>query len=189
MEHRFQGVFMTRNNLRDHLSWLLANVALTAPNAPILPPARDQPSSDIPSSLPHSTARRSETRTKDVAEPSLYPTLPDIQSLHTEPPDGSTKLARPLEVSGGVAVGEKMGRLTSKSGSKRPALILRQEQLLTPTSTSGGAGLGLGSGSGSGSGSLAKEYAALLKNSGRIPRLLWTKKVWLREYYRCCEFR
>ncbi|KAI2780764.1 hypothetical protein F4815DRAFT_469034 [Daldinia loculata] len=157
---------MTRNNLRDHLSWLLANVALTAPNAPILPPARDQPSSDIPSSLPHSTARRSETRTKDVAEPSLYPTLPDIQSLHTEPPDGSTKLARPLEVSGGVAVGEKMGRLTSKSGSKRPALILRQEQLLTPTSTSGGAGLGLGSGSGSGSGSLAKEYAALLKNSG-----------------------
>ncbi|KAI8965262.1 hypothetical protein F5Y11DRAFT_23200 [Daldinia sp. FL1419] len=149
---------MTRNNLRDHLSWLLANVALTAPNAPILPPAKDQPSS-----LSNSTASRPETRTTDVAEPPLYPTLPDIPSLNLEPSDGPTKpVARPLEASGGGPIGARMGRLTSKSGSKRPALVLQQEQLLTPTSTRGSVGSGLGSGSGS----LAKEYTALLKNSG-----------------------
>ncbi|OTB15562.1 hypothetical protein K445DRAFT_317820 [Daldinia sp. EC12] len=158
---------MTRNNLRDHLSWLLANVALTAPNAPLLPSPRDhQSSSNISSSsLTNSDSSNSETRSKPVTEPPLYPVLPDIQSLHPEPPDGSTRpVAKPLEASGGNTVGEKMGRLVSKSGSKRPTLFLRQEQLLSPTSMSGGAGSALGSGSGSGS--LAKEYSALLKNSG-----------------------
>ncbi|KAI1802225.1 hypothetical protein F4811DRAFT_530507 [Daldinia bambusicola] len=159
---------MTRNNLRDHLSWLLANVALTAPNAPILPSARDQPSSATSatsSSLTNSTSSNSETRSKHLTDSPLYPILPDIQTLHPEPPDGSTKpVAKPLEASGGDTVREKMGRLSSKSGSKRPTLVLRQEQLLSPTSTSGGAGSGLGLGSGSGS--LAKEYSALLRSSG-----------------------
>ncbi|KAI1100479.1 hypothetical protein F4804DRAFT_336180 [Jackrogersella minutella] len=152
---------MTKNNLRDHLTWLLANVALSAPNAPALPPASNQPPSDPTSSLDRSTNLRPNSRIQPAAsEPPLYPILPDARSLQPQPANGSTKpVARPLEVSGEDKVVERdrdrMGRLSSKSGSKRPTLVLRQEQLLTPTSTRGGD-----------AGSLAKEYTALLKNSG-----------------------
>ncbi|KAI1461917.1 hypothetical protein F4805DRAFT_411397 [Annulohypoxylon moriforme] len=153
---------MTRNNLGDHLPWLLANVALNAPNAPILPPASNQSPSDPTSSLDRSTNTHSKTRAKPVPESPLYPVLPVPQPVQPESTNGSTKsAAKPLQVPRGETVAgreketETMGRLTSKSGSKRPTLVLRQEQLLTPTSTRGGS-----------AGSLAKEYAALLKNSG-----------------------
>ncbi|KAI1214010.1 uncharacterized protein F4807DRAFT_410133 [Annulohypoxylon truncatum] len=153
---------MTRNNLGDHLPWLLANVALNAPNAPVLPPASNQSPSDPTSSLDRSTNLRPQTRRRPVPESSLYPILPVPQPVQPDSTNGSNKsAAKPLQVPRGETVAgreretESMGRLTSKSGSKRPTLVLRQEQLLTPTSTHGG-----------GAGSLAKEYAALLKNSG-----------------------
>ncbi|KAI1142832.1 hypothetical protein F5Y05DRAFT_133354 [Hypoxylon sp. FL0543] len=151
---------MTRNNLGHHLSWLLANVALNAPDAPILPPAANQPPSNPAPSLGRSVPSRPESREKLISEP-LYPVLPvlpDPPSLRSEPPNGSTKpAAKPFEPPGGDTVAERarMGRQASKSGSNRPTLLLCQEQLLTPTSTRG-----------SGPGSLAKEYTALLKNSG-----------------------
>ncbi|KAI0385773.1 hypothetical protein F5Y04DRAFT_156519 [Hypomontagnella monticulosa] len=145
---------MTRNNLRDQLTWLLANVVLTAPNAPDLPQARDQPNSD-PTSSYRPTSSRPETRTRPIPEPPLYPILPDT-SLHPEPTNGPSERTRPVRVPGGDTVGERMRQPTSKSASKRPTLLLRQEQLLTPTSTSGGAG------------SLAREYTALLKSSGAV---------------------
>ncbi|KAI2473691.1 hypothetical protein F4781DRAFT_379898 [Annulohypoxylon bovei var. microspora] len=152
---------MTRNNLRDHLPWLLANVALNAPNAPVLPPASNQSISDPTSSFDRFTNPRPETRPRPVPESPLYPVLPVPRPVQPESTNGSTKpAAKPLQVPRGETVAERenenesMGRLASKSGSKRPTLVLRQEQLLTPTSTRGGAG------------SLAKEYTALLKNSG-----------------------
>ncbi|KAI0842824.1 hypothetical protein F5Y06DRAFT_256186 [Hypoxylon sp. FL0890] len=148
---------MTRNNLGHHLTWLLANVALNAPNAPALPPVTNQPPSNPTSSLDRSTTSRPDTRAKNISEP-LYPVLPDPQSLQPEPTNGPTNPpTKPFELPGGgtVAERERMGRLASKSGSNRPTLLLRQEQLLTPTSTRG-----------SGAGSLAKEYTTLLKNSG-----------------------
>ncbi|OTA55509.1 hypothetical protein K449DRAFT_357398 [Hypoxylon sp. EC38] len=149
---------MTRNNLGHHLTWLLANVALNAPNAPTLPPVINQPPSNPTSSLDYSTRSRPETRPKDIPEP-LYPILPESPSLYLgSTTNGSTKpVAKPVQQLGGdtVVERERMGRLASKSGSKRPTLVLRKEQLLTPTSTRG-----------SGAGSLAKEYTALLKNSG-----------------------
>ncbi|KAI2619339.1 hypothetical protein GGS26DRAFT_572677 [Hypomontagnella submonticulosa] len=144
---------MTRNNLRDQLTWLLANVVLTAPNAPNLPKARDQLTSDPTSSSHRPTSSRPETRTEQFRKPPLYPILPDT-SLHSEPTNGPAESAKSVRAPGGDTIGGRMGRPTSKSASKRPTLLLRQEQLLTPTSTSGGAG------------SLAREYTALLKNSG-----------------------
>ncbi|KAI1093660.1 hypothetical protein F5B19DRAFT_449235 [Rostrohypoxylon terebratum] len=155
---------MTRNNLGDHLPWLLANVALNAPNAPLLPPAPNQSASDPTSSLDRSTNRRPETRNRPVAESPLYPILPVPVSHPVEPEstNGSTQsIAKPPQVPRGETVAgrekeaENMARLTSRSGSKRPTLLLRQEQLLTPTSTGGGD-----------SGSLTKQYTTMLKNSG-----------------------
>ncbi|KAI0894853.1 hypothetical protein F4806DRAFT_99384 [Annulohypoxylon nitens] len=153
---------MTRNNLGDHLPWLLANVALNAPNAPVLPPASNQSASDPTPSLDRSTNRNKETRTRPVIDSPLYPVLPVPQPAEPELANGSTQsAAKPLQVPRGETVvgrgkeAESMGRLTSKSGSKRPTLLLRQEQLLTPTSTREGD-----------AGSLTKQYTAMLKNSG-----------------------
>lgn len=115
-EHRFQGVFMTRNNLRDQLTWLLANVVLTAPNAPNLPKARDQLTSDPTSSSHRPTSSRPETRTEQFRKPPLYPILPDT-SLHSEPTNGPAESAKSVRAPGGDTIGGRMGRPTSKSAS------------------------------------------------------------------------
>ncbi|KAI2618444.1 hypothetical protein GGR54DRAFT_155938 [Hypoxylon sp. NC1633] len=150
---------MTRNNLHDHLTWLLANVAVNAPNALHLPSARHQPTSDLTSASNRPTIPRVQARPENPSEPFLYPNLPVTRPsrsvhAHTEQIDGPIEpVARPPNVPERDTVGGRMGMLSSRSGSKRPNLVLRQEQLLTPTSTSG-------------AGSLAKEYTTLLKNSG-----------------------
>ncbi|KAI0593822.1 hypothetical protein F4775DRAFT_470316 [Biscogniauxia sp. FL1348] len=134
---------MTRNNLSDHLTWLLANIALFTPNAPVLPPTRAQSEASFPDDAtvfftPPSEAHTNvETRTHD---PFASPPYPDLaNSAH-----GSTKpAARPTEARDrGASREDTMGRLVSKAGSNRPNLILRQEQLLTPTSTTGSTSLG-----------------------------------------------
>ncbi|KAK8056756.1 bloom syndrome protein [Apiospora rasikravindrae] len=138
---------MTRNNLRDHLTWLLANVALSAPNAPLLPPARDT-SSQL-----------------SIRGASLYPTLPPLESNGTSDSETvsqsrglsratfATRVTR-AHVSTATAgqsqegLGaegrrgshiDDMGRLVAApaSTSKKRGLLLNQDQLLTPASTSG----------------------------------------------------
>ncbi|KAI0175550.1 hypothetical protein GGR52DRAFT_317537 [Hypoxylon sp. FL1284] len=149
---------MTRNNLNDQLTWLLANAPLNAPNAPLLPRNQHQSRSHTTPPLGQSTTRNIETRPNDHREPPLYPVLPDLQPSTSTPPElagnGPTgSVARPFEAPASDAAGDKMGRLSSKPGSRRPNLVLRQEQLLTPTSTGG-------------AGSLTREYSSLLSKSG-----------------------
>ncbi|KAI1767613.1 hypothetical protein GGR53DRAFT_481737 [Hypoxylon sp. FL1150] len=151
---------MTRNNLKDQLTWLLANASLNAPNAPVLPQPRDQPAPRTAPSLNQPVARNLEIETRpDTPEPPLYPILPEPQNRirippQAEPaPDGLTgSAARPLEASASDVVGDRMGR-PSKSSSRRPNLVLRQEQLFSPTPTSG-------------AGSLSSEYRSLLNKPG-----------------------
>ncbi|KAK8049081.1 hypothetical protein PG994_010811 [Apiospora phragmitis] len=139
--------FMTRNNLRDHLTWLLANVALSAPNAPLLPPARDPPSQ------------------LSIRVPSLYPTLPPVENNGASEAESvsqsrglnrATSVTRPTRAHVSTATAgqsqeglgvegrrgshiDEMGRLVAvpASTSKRRGLLLNQDQLLTPASTSG----------------------------------------------------
>ncbi|KAI5861716.1 hypothetical protein GGS23DRAFT_611322 [Durotheca rogersii] len=153
---------MTRNNLRDQLTWLLANVGQTAPDAPVPPPARDHPdrnpSSDTPLSQATLAGARPETRVNPIPASSLYPVLPSPASLPPQWTNGPTKSparpSEPPERAGGTGPAEeRMGRPLPKSGSRRPGLVMREEQLPTPTST------------GAATGSLTKEYDALLKNS------------------------
>jgi bloom syndrome protein len=162
----FRYISMTRDNLRDHLSWLLANLTATTPNAPILPSPRDLPT-DF--SQPDSTAASSdlETRVKtthqtaiatatsrlsraDLAHASdgsrgisvdTVERLPDVKTV------GRTERAESVETA------ESMGKLTSGSKSKRPTLMLRQEQLKSPSSTTATT-------------SLSAAYSNYLKNSG-----------------------
>ncbi|CAJ2501126.1 Uu.00g039790.m01.CDS01 [Anthostomella pinea] len=154
---------MTRNNLGEHLTWLLANIDLHAPNAPVLPPIRDQllgepsPSDATPFFTP-STELPPDTRPGGPVRPSLYPVLPTDRDRQTTAANGASGLrTRSQEVRDGEVLAGNMGRLVPKSGSKRPTLVLAQEQLLTPTSTTG-------------AGSLSSQYSALLKKSSAKKR-------------------
>ncbi|KAI1436735.1 hypothetical protein GGR50DRAFT_649423 [Xylaria sp. CBS 124048] len=129
---------MTRNNFSDQLSWLLADIDLTKPHAPLLPPARESastassPSNETVFFTP--TAGLSpETAPNKPSTAGLYPALPN-QPSH---PSTSANVA---SVSGALqpqeqAVAKNMGRLVSKPGTRRPNLLILQEQLLSPAST------------------------------------------------------
>lgn len=107
MEQVFQHDFMTRNNLKDHLTWLLANIALNAPNAPTLPPVHDQPGDA--------------SQIDETSIPSSH--VATVQTSRTQSRSNDEELRA------------NMGKLVSNSKSRRPNLVLQQEQLLTPTST------------------------------------------------------
>ncbi|KAI8632220.1 hypothetical protein F5Y19DRAFT_472243 [Xylariaceae sp. FL1651] len=145
---------MTRNNLNDHLSWLLANINLSKPNAPVLPPVRDSTSAasspvDETVFFTPTAGLSPETRPNDPSTTQLYPSLPGEPSRPPASVDGKTvSNIRLQENRRGEAAGENMGRLVSKSNAKRPNLILRQEQLPSPASTT--------------SASISNDYSAFL---------------------------
>lgn len=130
----FQYDFMTRNNLKDHLTWLLANIALNAPNAPDLPPVHDQ-SIDT-------------SQTDETPVPSSY------VSSHVA---ATAQTSRTQRRSPDEELRANMGKLMSSSKSRRPNLVLQQEQLLTPTSTTSTA-------TGT-AGSLQRHYSELVKKT------------------------
>ncbi len=127
MERLFRHDSMTRNNIKDHLTWLLANFALNAPNAPALPPIRDQPGDN-------SQTDQTSTQNSHVA------------TVQTSKPQGSST---------DEEVRANMGKLVSNSRSRRPNLVLQQEQLLTPASTTS-ASIVTG---------LQREYSVLVKKN------------------------
>ncbi|KAI0154812.1 hypothetical protein GGR57DRAFT_465091 [Xylariaceae sp. FL1272] len=151
---------MTRNNLRDHLSWLLAQNHRSSPHAPSLPPAptRAHTSSGVSTSSPNdnddddestrfytpTTALSPVTRVVEPQPTALYPTLPAVTSRPSTSSNGAiSHTARPQDNRGGEEVAERgnMATRVPKSVPRRPGLVLaqeqRQEQLLTPTSTTG----------------------------------------------------
>ncbi|KAI0396664.1 hypothetical protein F5Y17DRAFT_76048 [Xylariaceae sp. FL0594] len=173
---------MTRNNLSEHLSWLLASIDPSPANAPTLPPpVRDFTSSDTASSPADDTVYFTpiaglspETRLNDPSTSAeLYPILPTTEPSGPGEEAGETSSSLGTSGNGAgasrvqsqgnrqgeavaiaAAAAGNMGRLTSRPDSKRPNLLLRQEQLLSPTSTGGA--------------SLSSDYHAfLIKNSAQ----------------------
>ncbi|KAM0819619.1 hypothetical protein AB5N19_05435 [Seiridium cardinale] len=138
---------MTRNNLCENLSWLLANLALSTPNAPLLPAARDQPGDistldfDTPFVVPP-LPRTRHSGSLDCSS-ALTPSVRQASwATATHVPTSNTRPSR--EDSGEEAITELeeiMGRLVPSSTRKRPSLLLQQEQfqaqLQTPASTTG----------------------------------------------------
>ncbi|KAI1304507.1 hypothetical protein F5Y03DRAFT_172128 [Xylaria venustula] len=157
---------MTRNNLPDQLSWLLAHIDLCTPNAPALPPAREpastasSPTDDTVFFTP--TAGLSPaTRPNDCTTAESYPVLPKDPSYPSAsvsaPANGPLLPGRaPRETPIGDAVTANMGRLVSKPNSKRPNLIFHQEHLPSPAPTKTAAA------------SLSSDYPAFLaRNSAK----------------------
>ncbi|KAI1422857.1 hypothetical protein F5Y12DRAFT_760367 [Xylaria sp. FL1777] len=162
---------MTRNNLNEQLSWLLANIDLCIPNLASLPPVRDPPASTASSPADETvfftpTAGLSPaTRPNDSSATESYPDLPRDPS-HPSASTASTSangaaapslVSRESQLDGAVAA--NMGRLASKSSSKRPNLIFHQDHLLTPAPTA------------TGGASLSSDYPAFLARNAAKDRI------------------
>ena len=124
---------MTRNNLSEHITWLLQNIALTKP------PAHSFPSTTDPSSFEAS-------QSQGAGSQPLPPRAPAAdRPASNRPPLGPARdLAWPaanvLPVTYEVTVEDhSMGRMTSTTKSKKPLLVSqRGQQPLTPAATNDG---------------------------------------------------
>ncbi|KFA70426.1 hypothetical protein S40285_00649 [Stachybotrys chlorohalonatus IBT 40285] len=124
---------MTRNNLSEHLSWLLKNIALSKPDIPAFPGALDT-SLTLESSQPRILQPPEDIRssTIDVTQPRnrRNPPLSAVSE-----PNGTEGRGRAVLDQDVVTIGtDNMGRLTSTTKSKKPSLLSRQDYLLTPSS-------------------------------------------------------
>ncbi|OAQ98199.1 hypothetical protein LLEC1_02300 [Akanthomyces lecanii] len=125
---------MTRNNLADHLTWLLNNISLSTPRQLDLPApaglylsASDASNSIPPPSTNSQVLRRQEKPQSSQKSQSLLK-LP-INGLHErighEP--SALDTARLSQ--------DNMGRLTSTTKSKKPSLVIQQSGNITPKSS------------------------------------------------------
>ncbi|OHF01377.1 RecQ family ATP-dependent DNA helicase [Colletotrichum orchidophilum] len=129
---------MTRNNLGDHLSWLLSNVALSTPTDLAFPPARD------PSGIESS---QSQSRFGSSSSQQELPSRPIPQPIpgrtHAGPALHALDVVELPRDSRVATTGNSasMARLTSSTRPRKPSLAVKQQpqqQLLTPSSTTSG---------------------------------------------------
>ncbi|TLD20516.1 hypothetical protein PspLS_08352 [Pyricularia sp. CBS 133598] len=138
---------MTRNNLRQQLSWLLQDASHTRPLGPELPSASSSFDSQSTLSQGHHPLPRAHEQqqpvlpTPSTAQPSWPTTAPRLPTPATD------AAARPIRPQLGIPRNgvdesddnfESMARLTSASKSKKPSLLIKekeQQSLPTPTST------------------------------------------------------
>lgn len=147
VEPRFQDVFMTRNNLRENISWLLANLALSTPNAPVLPAARDLPGDISTSDTQITFVVPPLPRPKDTGpfgSSSIVGSATRQTSRSTAThvlPTAARHPQEELAETGVEEYEEEMGRLVPSSTRKKRSLLVQQDQpqdqLLTPASTTG----------------------------------------------------
>lgn len=146
---------MTRNNLANHLSWLLSNAQLSRPTGPSLPAVHDSTfdstsrsfttSTPASSQQPDSTAANTRPppphRNRDA--PLLPSASSSSRSSHADRLDVDLSLDEDgilafeegeEEIAGTVFGSAEMKRLATKS-AKKPSLVSKQEQLPTPPTT------------------------------------------------------
>ncbi|KAH8737198.1 hypothetical protein BGZ61DRAFT_377933 [Ilyonectria robusta] len=124
---------MTRNNLADHLPWLLNNLALPKPSTLTFPSASDGSQSGPSQSQSHSSD------TQEVGSETIVDLEDGPFPTHSAP-DRSNGLGRTStalrDTDQVILVEDTMARLTSSVKSKKPSLVSKpQQQLLTPAST------------------------------------------------------
>jgi bloom syndrome protein len=124
---------MTRNNLADHLSWLLRNVALTKPATTTFPCTGDRSSGESSNSQLSTSSGGSQPR-----PPPRQAVDAQTQPRQHRGSDSALSNSAGNVLHGNPAAGLEdgnMGRLTSTSKSKRPSLVSRQASLPSPAST------------------------------------------------------
>jgi bloom syndrome protein len=132
---------MTRNNLKDHLSWLIRNTAITQPAGPPLP--TPGATLDIALTIAQSTLLEPRNTTNQQQVLAAQPTsITDTTRVPSRTATSTDAAQSQEESESRTAVG--MAKLASSTKSRKPGLVIAQErqpcqqpQLLTPASTSG----------------------------------------------------
>lgn len=127
---------MTRNNLANHLAWLLNNIQLSRPIGPSLPAVHDtfdssrsslsESSQPAPSANASNATSNASASQRAVVIDSIDLTLDDSLFADDDPEEENIAAER--------IAGSEMARLITKS-TKKPSLVSRQEQLPTPPTT------------------------------------------------------
>ncbi|KAJ6783555.1 hypothetical protein PWT90_07709 [Aphanocladium album] len=125
---------MTRNNLADHLTWLLNNVSLSTPRHHDLPTPTGLylSASDISDSIPPPSTNSHVSKRRETPQTSQRPQIlsnPPVNGLHErngqQPPiRNSAQLSQ-----------DNMGRLTSTTKPKKPSLVFQQSENTAPKSS------------------------------------------------------
>lgn len=124
---------MTRNNLADHLTWLLNNFSLSTPRQVDLPTPAGLylGASDASDSIPPPTNSQALRRQEKPSSSNKSQTLSSLsvnglreRSGHEPPARDSAQLSQ-----------DNMGRLTSTTKSKKPSLVIHQSGNITPKSS------------------------------------------------------
>ncbi|KAG7131208.1 ATP-dependent helicase SGS1 like protein [Verticillium longisporum] len=124
----FFADFMTRNNLGDHLAWLLGNIAITKPTCPSYPQnlslsqSQLKPASfETKSSLSNIAVKRAHSAPNEIAAAAHANDTPK----HTVRDPGGAPNAH-----------EDMAKLMSASKPHKPSLLSKNQQLPTPDPSS-----------------------------------------------------
>lgn len=123
---------MTRNNLAEHLSWLLNDQARSKPVTPSFPVCTDS-SQTGPSQPQHSASQ-----VRQNLQPVTFFSSGDSSQSRRDASNGRGELDRRSWQTDPVRLDDDdedtMGRLVMSSKAKKPSLVSKPQQLLTPTS-------------------------------------------------------
>lgn len=136
---------MTKNNLKDHLAWLLGNLQLSTPVGPSLPTAHDAfensrsfaSTSSLPSSgepngrVPGPAPAASSSSTVEAPSIDLTIDVDSVAEITLEDIINGNRNGNRQE--------QGMARLAAKS-TRKPSLVSKQEQLPTPAPSTAGGG-------------------------------------------------
>lgn len=124
---------MTRNNLADHLTWLLNNVALSKPHKHQLPTPTDLYLGDLDTFDSEEPPQKAPSRNPNFKESQSQK---NNKLRHAPAAHGLAQGDTPQDIEEEVeVVHENMGRLTSTTKSKKPSLVF-QSEIASPASTS-----------------------------------------------------
>ncbi|KAF7539016.1 hypothetical protein G7Z17_g12506 [Cylindrodendrum hubeiense] len=125
---------MTRNNLADHLPWLLNNLALPKPSTLTFPSANDGSQSGLSQSQSYNSSGVQEAGTETIIDLEDEPFLTRIESSRSNGLGRTSTALRDTDQV--ILVEDTMARLTSSAKSNKPSLFSQpQHKLLTPAST------------------------------------------------------
>ncbi|XEU98028.1 hypothetical protein FSHL1_003315 [Fusarium sambucinum] len=122
---------MTRNNLAEHLSWLLNDQARSKPATPSFPVCNDSSQADL------SQPQHSGSQVRQTSQPVTSISIGDDPQSIRDASNGRGAPDRRLRQTDPVILDDDedtMGRLVLSSKAKKPSLVSRPQQLLTPTS-------------------------------------------------------
>lgn len=129
---------MTKNNLKDHLAWLLANLQLSTPVGPSLPAAHDAFDNSRSFASPSSQPSTGEVIARPPAPAASSSGTVEAPQIDLTIDDDSLAEIVLEDFTAGHGQEQGMARLTTKS-TRKPSLVSKQEQLPTPApSTTGG---------------------------------------------------